>query len=272
MTNYDGIVKCGNLEFKLPRKQRKVTKKAWKKKWFVLRRQTLCGNARLEYYRSEISCLQGQNKRCIPLQELTSVAEGKSSRTHTNIFEVVIHKNKYFFSANSLNECAEWISMIKDVTLPKGVKPVPVALQGNQDDNDLFQVSVVNTKDSERLQIVGDYFLSVQHRFLCLHDIQTGAVTTQWNLQYLPRFNLKKVSKLQDFDMILVIWASRDCKSRQGEFQFLTRQGKEIMNAIKMETCRLATEKLEVSDDTSATRFTSQNDQNNAPNKVVTET
>ena len=42
----------------------------------------------------------------------------------------------------------------------------------------------------------------------------------------------------------------RDSKNEHhGEFQFLTRQGKEIMNAIKIETCRLATEKLELSDD-----------------------
>jgi hypothetical protein len=74
---------------------------------------------------------------------------------------------------------------------------------------ELFQVTVMNTKDSERLQIVGDYYLSVEPKFLCLLDIKTDAITTQWNLQYLPRFNLRKVSKLQDLDMILVIWASR---------------------------------------------------------------
>lgn len=108
--------------------------KAWKKKWFVLRRQTICGYARLEYYRSESSCLQGQNKHCITLQDLTSVAEAKSSRTHSNVFEIVIHKNKYFFSANSHAECAEWIYMIKDLTLPKDIT-IPVSLQGSEYDH-----------------------------------------------------------------------------------------------------------------------------------------
>lgn len=264
MANYDGIVKCGILEIKLPRKQRKVTKKAWKTKWFVLRRQTICGNARLEYYQSEIACLQGHNKHCISLQKITSIAESKSSQTHLNVFEMIIQKNNYFFSANSPDECSEWIYMIKDLTLPKDITNVPISLQGNESSHELFQVTVVNNKDSERLKIVGNYFLSVQHKFLCLHDIETGAVTTQWNLQYLPRFNLRKVSKLQDLDMILVIWASRDCKSRHGEYQFLTRQGKEIMNTIKMETCRLATQKIAVSEDPSASHCTTQNDKNAA--------
>ena len=74
---------------------------------------------------------------------------------------------------------------------------------------EFFQVTVMNTKDSERLQIVGDYYLSVEPKFLCLHDIETGAITMKWNLQYLPRFKLRKVNRLQDLDMILVIQASR---------------------------------------------------------------
>jgi hypothetical protein len=41
---------------------------------------------------------------------------------------------------------------------------------------ELFQVTVMNTKDSERLQIVGDYYLSVEPKFLCLLDIKTGAI------------------------------------------------------------------------------------------------
>ena len=74
---------------------------------------------------------------------------------------------------------------------------------------EFFQVTVMNTNDSKRLQIVGDYYLSVEPKFLCLHDIETGATTMQWNLQYLPRFKLRKVNRFQDLDMILVIWASR---------------------------------------------------------------
>ena len=98
---------------------------AWKKKWFVLRRQTTSGSARLEYYRSEMTCLNGQCKRWIPLNDISSVSEGKTSRTHTNIFEIVVDKKKYVFSVDSLDERAEWISMIKDITLPKQRKNVP---------------------------------------------------------------------------------------------------------------------------------------------------
>ena len=40
-----------------------------------------------------------------------------------------------------------------------------------------------------------------------------------------------------------------------------------MMNAIKMETCRLATEKIEMSEDSNTSRFTAQIEQNNSPNK-----
>jgi hypothetical protein len=59
------------------------------------------------------------------------VAEGKSSRTHTNIFEIIVGKNRYVFSVDSLTERAEWISMIKDITLPKQMR----TLQRNEYEN-----------------------------------------------------------------------------------------------------------------------------------------
>ena len=109
---------------------------AWKNKWFVLRRQTSGGSARLECCRSEIACIQnGYCKRWIPLKNITSVDVGKSSRTHTNIFEIIVDKNKYVFSVESPEERAEWISMIKNITLPKELKNVPATLQGNEYEN-----------------------------------------------------------------------------------------------------------------------------------------
>ena len=101
-----------------------------------MRRQTAGGSARLECYRSEVACLNGHCKRWISLKDITSVAEGKSSRTHTNIFELVVNKNKYVFSVESLMERAEWISMIKDITLLKQMKDIPIALKGNEYENE----------------------------------------------------------------------------------------------------------------------------------------
>ena len=108
---------------------------AWKNKWFVLRRQTSGGSARLEYCRNEIACMNGHCKRWITLKNITSVGEGKSSRTHTNIFEIVVDKNKYVFSVESPEERAEWISMIKDITLPKEMRNIPTSFQGNEYEN-----------------------------------------------------------------------------------------------------------------------------------------
>lgn len=90
--------------------------------------------------------MQGNNKHCIPLQNLTSIAESKSSQTHLNVFELVIQKSSYCFSANSPAECAEWIYMIKDLTLPKDIKNVPTALQGNEYDHGKFTVCQSRTR------------------------------------------------------------------------------------------------------------------------------
>ena len=89
----------------------------------------------MEYYHSEITCLNGQCKHWISLKGITSVAEGKSSRTHSNTFEIVVNKSKYVFSVDSLTERAEWIAMIKDITLPKQMKDIPDSLKGNEHEN-----------------------------------------------------------------------------------------------------------------------------------------
>lgn len=130
--------------------------KAWKKKWFVLRRQTSGGCARLECYRSELACLNGQCKHWIPLKNITSVAEGKSSRTHINIFEICVHKSKYVFSVESLDKRAEWISMIQDVALPKQIKNIPVS-QTNIYANGKLLYKFFHGYSFFRLQICDDY-------------------------------------------------------------------------------------------------------------------
>lgn len=94
-----------------------------------MRRETSAGVARLECYRSELACINGQCKRWIPLKDV-SVNDSKTSKTHNNVFELISKKSKYVFSVESLAERAEWIAMINDVTKIRQDKLVPSSVFG----------------------------------------------------------------------------------------------------------------------------------------------
>ena len=70
-------------------------------------------------------------------------------------------------------------------------------------------MTVIRSNDSERLHLAGVYLMTVRKQFLSLHDSKTGDRVQQWELDYLPRFRLQRLSHLQDRDKILIIKAGR---------------------------------------------------------------
>ncbi|XP_074616590.1 docking protein 2-like isoform X1 [Acropora palmata] len=237
MASYvEDLVKCGFLEMKLPRKQRKLTHKIWKRKWFVLRRKSPRGQARLEYYLSEKACSEGRHRTSVSLEDLTSVSKAHS-RTHDFSFLLVGVEIKLFLSADSDKETLEWIQLIKELVLPEP-KLYPSVQAG--DIYGLYEVNVIRTEDSDRLQLEGNYLMTVRKEYLCLHCARTGKRVLEWELDHLPRFRLQRLSHLQDLDKVLTFQAASRCKTREGHFQFLTQQGREILECVKLQTQRLA--------------------------------
>ncbi|KAK3751290.1 hypothetical protein QZH41_012200, partial [Actinostola sp. cb2023] len=102
----------------------------------------------------------------------------------------------------------------------------------------LYEVSVIRTEDSERIGLTGDYLITVRKEYLCLHSTKTGTNVMEWELEHLPRFRLQRLSQLQDIDKVLVIMAGKGCKSGEGEFHFLSRQGREILESIKCQNTK----------------------------------
>ncbi|XP_032232689.2 docking protein 2 [Nematostella vectensis] len=235
MASYEGLVKCGYLEMKLPRKQRKVTHKVWKRKWFVLRRKSKRGNTRLEYYHSEKACIEGKHRTVIPLDKVTGI-HCAHSRTHTQCFLIAAIETKIFLSGENELETYEWIRLMKELVLPEP-KMMPLVQGG--DIFGLYEVTIERTDDSERLNLVGEYLVTVRKNFLCLHNIKSGEKVLEWELEFLPSFRLVRLSYLQDMDKLLVIKAAKGCKTGEGEYHFLTRQGREILETIKCQTHRL---------------------------------
>ncbi|XP_027037386.1 docking protein 6-like [Pocillopora damicornis] len=237
MASYvEDLVKCGFLEMKLPRKQRKLTHKIWKRKWFVLRRKSPRGQPRLEYYLTEKACSEGRHRTSISLEDLTSVSHAHS-RTHNHSFLLVGMEIKLFLSADTEKESLEWIQLIKELVLPEP-KLYPSVQAG--DIYGLHEVNVIPTEDSDRLELTGNYLMTVRKEYLCLHSAKTGERVLEWELDHLPRFRLQRLSHLQDLDKVLTFQAGRGCKTGEGHFQFLTQRGREILDCVKLQTQKLA--------------------------------
>ena len=67
----------------------------------------------------------------------------------------------------------------------------------------LYEVNVIPTEDSDRLELAGSYLMTVRKEYLCLHSAKTGERVFQWELDHPPRFRLQRLSHLQDLDKVL---------------------------------------------------------------------
>ncbi|XP_020897867.1 insulin receptor substrate 1 [Exaiptasia diaphana] len=118
MATYEDLVKCGYLEMKLPRKQRKMTQKVWKRKWFVLRRRSKYGQTRLEYYHSEKACIDNRHKTIIPLCGVRNI-DNVHSRTHQHAFQIAAPEIRIFLSGDNRLDTDEWVRLMKELVLPE---------------------------------------------------------------------------------------------------------------------------------------------------------
>lgn len=98
----------------------------WRQKWFTLRRKSGKKQHRLEYHKSEESCLKGKHTTIIPLQSLIAI-ELATSKTHEHVFKLVFRDGikSLFFSTHNENEMKEWIRIIRKLIFPEP-KAIPV--------------------------------------------------------------------------------------------------------------------------------------------------
>ncbi|XP_047133808.1 docking protein 1 isoform X1 [Hydra vulgaris] len=228
--NYDDLVKCGYLEVKLPRKHRKFGTQAWKQKWFLLRRKSSRGNVRLEYYRSEDSCLHKHNKKVLDLTWLKTIDELVYSRSHRVCFKLIF-KDFFILLAPDKENIREWIRLIKKLVFPQPI----ITEQLNRPKGSFF-VTIIKTDGSERLGLAGDYTLSITQKSIQLYhatpNLSENPVVV-WDLDDIPRFRLQKLNQLYDTEKIFTVNLARTSIAKEGEFQFLTLNGREILETVK---------------------------------------
>lgn len=233
--NFEDLVKCGYLEMKLPRKHRKFGRQVWKRKWFILRRKSWQGNPRLEYHKSEESCLTVQNKTVVDLSSVVRIEECKSRSRHVS-FKLIFNDTFMILSTDNESTMNEWVKMIKKLVLPGPSKLPRIPLEAGS-----FPVTVINTKDSERLKIAGDCLLVVNLQHLSLYKLDLHMrpgkfPLVKWDLDDIPRFRLQKLNQLNDAEKIFIINLARKGQTRESEFQFLTQEGREILETVKSNT------------------------------------
>ena len=83
---------------------------------------------------------------------------------------------------------------------------------------------MINTEDSQYLNLAGDYVLTVTDEQIRLYRSDSTQVA-QWDLDDIPRFRLQKLHQLNDSEKIFIVnlarWVLQDLKvSHSASFLF----------------------------------------------------
>lgn len=229
--------------------------KKWKRVWCVLYRESSCSVSRLEFF----ECKDGGNvekndkslrkqqehKKVIRLSDCIRVSEVEMDGCprDTGPFLVETTDKIYVFAAER-NQLDEWTHKLCEIAFPMswmdpGVKRGSlqkanrVEEDEGMEDNSLysgrdtvreFRVGVRRTEASDRCRLKGDGILRADGDALHLLD-KTGDFLYTWPYRYLRRFGRDKST--------FSFEAGRRCDSGEGSFEFDTKQGNLLFQAVE---------------------------------------
>ncbi|XP_040010939.1 docking protein 2-like [Xiphias gladius] len=229
--------------------------KKWKRVWSVLYRESSCSISRLEFFeckdagtmeKSDKSLRkQQEHKKVIRLADCIRVSEVEMDGCpkDTGPFLVETTEKIYVFAADR-NQVDEWTHKLCEIAFPMswmehGGKRGSLQ-RGNRvdedegmEDNSLysgretvrdFRVCVRRTEASDRCKLKGDRVLRVDRDTLHLLD-KTGDVVYTWPYRFLRRFGRDKFT--------FSFEAGRRCESGEGSFEFETKQGNILFQAVE---------------------------------------
>uniref|UniRef100_A0A3B4UCX5 Docking protein 2-like n=1 Tax=Seriola dumerili TaxID=41447 RepID=A0A3B4UCX5_SERDU len=229
--------------------------KKWKRVWCVLYRESSCSISRLEFFeckdggtveKSDKSLRkQQEHKKVIRLADCIRVSEVEMDGCprDTGPFLVETTEKIYVFAADR-HQVEDWTHKLCEIAFPMswtehGVKRGSLQ-RGNRvdedermEDNSLysgretvrdFRVCVRRTEASERCRLKGDVLLRADVDALHLLD-KSGDVVFTWPYRYLRRFGRDKST--------FSFEAGRRCESGEGSFEFDTKQGNFLFQAVE---------------------------------------
>ncbi|KAK9521952.1 hypothetical protein VZT92_018455 [Zoarces viviparus] len=225
--------------------------KKWKRVWCVLFRESSCSISRLEFFECkdggsvEKSRKQQEHKKVIRLSDCIRVSEVEMDGCprDTGPFLIETTEKIYVFAGDRL-QLEDWTHKLCEIAFPMnwtepGVKRGSL-LRGRgadedagMEDNSLysgtekvrdFRVCVRRTEASDRCRLKGDGFLRADVETLLLLG-KTGDVVSTWPYRYLRRFGRDKST--------FSFEAGRRCESGEGSFEFDTKQGNFLFQAVE---------------------------------------
>ncbi|NXU93937.1 DOK2 protein, partial [Xiphorhynchus elegans] len=246
----EAVVKQGAIYLQL----QQTFGKKWKKFWGVLYRESSCSTARLELLEGsgpgEKPRKAEGNKRLVRLSDCVHVAEagGDATCPKDTVPFLLETTDRRFLLAADTTEAADWIQRLCELAFPRSREEQAAGRDGTQsslgangefsmEENSLyssrskasleqeFEVTVRTTQSSQRCRLWGRYILRAGEEALELRHFQTSELLYSWPYRFLRRFGRDKVT--------FSFEAGRRCTSGEGNFEFDTRQGNEIFQAIE---------------------------------------
>uniref|UniRef100_A0A8C9XN25 Docking protein 2 n=1 Tax=Sander lucioperca TaxID=283035 RepID=A0A8C9XN25_SANLU len=147
----------------------------------------------------------------------------------TGPFLIETTEKMYVFAADRL-QLDDWTHKLCEIAFPRGNR---VDEDAGMEDNSLysgretvrdFRVCVRRTEASDRCRLKGDGFLRADSDALHLLD-KTGDIVYTWPYRYLRRFGRDKST--------FSFEAGRRCDSGEGSFEFDTKQGNILFQAVE---------------------------------------
>ncbi|KAM6369708.1 docking protein 2 [Pluvialis apricaria] len=248
----EAVVKQGVLHLQL----QQTFGKKWRKFWGILYRESSCSTARLELFEGSVppaaeKLRKGEgSKRLVKLSDCVHVAEasGDAGCPKETVPFLLETTEKRYLLATDVIEAADWIQKLCELAFPRSREEQAAGKDGQQssqgtdgefsmEENSLyssrdkagleqaFKVTVRATESSERCRLWGRCILRAGEEALELLDFQTLEIIYSWPYRFLRRFGRDKVT--------FSFEAGRRCASGEGNFEFETRQGNEIFQAIE---------------------------------------
>ncbi|XP_071435174.1 docking protein 2 isoform X2 [Pithys albifrons albifrons] len=246
----EAVVKQGGIYLQL----QQTFGKKWKKFWGVLYRESSCSTARLELLEGsgpgEKPRKAEGNKRLVRLSDCVHVAEvgGDATCPKDTVPFLLETTDRRFLLAADTAEAADWIQRLCELAFPRSREEQAAGRDGPQsslgtdgefsmEENSLyssrskaglkqeFEVTVRATQSSQRCRLRGRYILRAGEEALELRHFQSSELLYSWPYRFLRRFGRDKVT--------FSFEAGRRCTSGEGNFEFDTRQGNEIFQAIE---------------------------------------
>ncbi|XP_015250730.1 PREDICTED: docking protein 2-like [Cyprinodon variegatus] len=229
--------------------------KKWKRIWCVLYRESSCSISRMEFFEckdgghleknDKTLRKQQENKKVIRLADCIRVTEvdmdGCPRDTGSFLVETT---EKIFVFAADRHQLEDWTHKLCEIAFPMswtdGGAKRGTLQRGNRvdedegmEDNSLysgreivrdFKVSVRRTDASDRCRLKGDGVLRADMDALHLLG-KTGDILYTWPYRYLRRFGRDKST--------FSFEAGRRCDSGEGSFEFDTKQGNFLFQAVE---------------------------------------